>query len=138
MTAKPNPKQTIIQAYADAYPAPWLKVANHLELILSTPPTPKVQLLVRPPFAPRNVGEIGIVVVWGIEPVDITAKGEDFAVASEDCIELPVERIGHIIAETIESRPGAVDITKIPKWAAEATADALVRRARDLLQGKAG
>jgi hypothetical protein len=137
MTAHPTPKQTIIQAYADAYPAPWLKVANHLELILSTPPTPEVRLLVRPPFAPRHVGEFGVI-VGAQDPLGITAKGEDFTVASEELIELPVERIGDFIAEAIASHPGAVDIAKIPKWAAEATADALVRRARDLLQGQAG
>lgn len=142
MTARPNPKQTVIQAYADAYPAPWLKVRNSIELILSSPPTPEVRLVVRPPFAPRNVGEVGII-VCAREPLDIIAKGEDFAVASEDCIELPVERIGHLIAEVIAHHPGAVDFHKIPEWAKAATAEALtphrerIGQAQDVLQGKA-
>lgn len=133
-------EQAAVRAYAAAYPAPWLMIHGHIELIISTA-APEVRLLVFPPGAPLNVGEIGIE-VGASATVGRRIQSETFHVTSETHIELPVDRVGYLIAEAIAARPGAVDLTKIPKWAKAATAEALtphrerIEQAQDVLRGQ--
>lgn len=134
-------EQAAVRAYATAYPAPWLMIHGHIELVIGAAPGPDVRLLVFPPCAPRNVGEIGID-VGASETIGRQIKSEAFHVTSETHIELPVDRVGYLIAEAIAARPGAVDLAKIPKWAKAATVEALtphrerIKQAQDVLRGK--
>lgn len=138
-------EQAAVQAYAAAYPAPWLFVNDHLEIDISAPQPPEVRLIVYPPAAPLNVGEVAVMVGATIGATAITSgmtKGEAFHVAAEAHIELPVDRVGHLIAEIIVARPGVVDLAKIPNWAKAATIEALtphrehIKQAQDVLRGK--
>ena len=134
-------EQAAVRAYAAAYPAPWLVIHGHIELVISTAPAPEVRLLVFPPGTPRNTGEIGIE-VGASETIGRQIKSEAFHVTSEAHTELPVDRVGHLIAKATVARPGAVDFAKIPKWAKAATAEALtphrerIKQAQDVLRGK--
>lgn len=134
-------EQAAVQAYAAAYPAPWLMIHGHTELVISAASAPEVRLLVFPPGTPLNVGEIGIE-VGASATVGCRIQSETFHVTSETHIDLPVDRVGHLIAEVIAAHPGAVDLAKIPKWAKAATVEALtphserIKAAQDVLRGK--
>lgn len=135
-------EQSAVRAYAAAYPAPWLMIHGHIELIISAA-APEVRLLVFPPSTPCNVGEIGIE-VGASATIGRQVNGETFHVTSETHIELPVDRVGYLFAEAIAARPGAVDLAQIPKWAKAATVEALtphrerIEQAQAILRGKAG
>lgn len=139
--AQKKKEQAAVRAYAAAYPASWLMIHGHIELIISAA-APEVRLLVFPPSAPLNVGEVGIE-IGASATIGRQVKSETFHVTTEAHIELPVDRVGYLIAEAIAARPGAVDLTKIPKWAKAATAEALtphrerIKQAQDVLRGKA-
>lgn len=134
-------EQSAVHAYAAAYPAAWLTVRDHLEVDISADPAPEVRLIVYPPTAPLNVGEVAVMVGATAITSKMT-KGETFHVTSEAHIKLPVDRVGYLIAEAIAARPGAVDLAKIPKWAKAATVEALtphrerIKQAQDVLRGK--
>lgn len=133
-------EQAAVRAYAAAYPAPWLMIHGHIELIISAA-APEVRLLVFPPGTPRNAGELCIE-IGASATIGRHVKSETFHVTSDAHIELPVDRVGYLIAEAIAARPGAVDFAKIPAWAKAATAEALtphrerIQQAQDVLRGK--
>ncbi len=126
MTAKPTRRQTeeaAARTYAAAYPAPWEFVFQHIELVISVTPTPEVRLFVFQPSDPPTVGEVHVMV--SATNTGRWRKGELFYSSPDSPVNLPVDRVGFLIAEAIAHHPGAVDFHKIPEWAKAATADAL-------------
>lgn len=144
MKDQPTRRQTeeaAARAYAAAYPAPWEFVFQHIELVISAAPAPEVRLLVFQPADPPTVGEVHIMV--SATDTGRRSKGELFYSSPDSPTNLPVDRVGCLIAEAIAARPGSVDLAKIPKWAKAATAEALtphrerIKAAQATLRGAA-